>query len=108
MKRIISKIYKQSDNFIGKKYKTEKDPGTGLLRIIALKDFSDVKKGDRGGLIKSEYNLSQKGDCWVYDNARVYGNAVISDNAKVSESAEVYGNAYVCGNAWVHGAVKVY
>lgn len=46
-----------------KKYKTEKDPGTGLLRIIALKDFSNVKKGDRGGLIKSEYNLSQEGNC---------------------------------------------
>jgi len=116
-----------------KKYKTE--PEGDMLRIIALKDFSDVKKGDKGGLIAAERNLSQEGDCWVYENAKVggyygypevsenakicgnakvtgfvqvYGNAVISDNAIVSESAEVYGNAVVCGNAWVHGAVKVY
>ena len=39
---------------MGKKKKKKKDPETGLLRIIALKDFSNVKKGDRGGLIGKE------------------------------------------------------
>ncbi len=108
-----------------KKYKTEKDP-EGLLRIIALKDFSDVKKGDVGGWIESEANLSQYGDCWVYDyayvsdnarvsgnaricgNACVYGNAKISGNAVVSDNAQIYGHALVSGNAQVSGVAWVY
>ena len=91
-----------------KKYKTEKDSKTGLLRIIALKDFSDVKKGDKGGLIDNEENLSHEGGCWVYDNAKVYGNAVIFG------SASVYGNARVGGRtmAWlwanIGGNVKLW
>ena len=119
-----------------KKYRTE--PEGDMLRIIALKDFSDVKKGDFGGLIAAERNLSQEGDCWIYNNARVsgnayvrgfakilggakvYGNAVISENARVSDSAEVYGNARVrdnahiygdakvCGNCWVCGSTRIY
>lgn len=30
-----------------------------MYRIRALKDFSDVKKGDLGGYVESEDNLSQ-------------------------------------------------
>ena len=72
-----------------------------MLRIIALKDFSDVKKGEEGGLIEKEENLSHEGDCWVYDNAQVYGAAKVYDNARVSK------NTYVCGNAKVYGNAKV-
>lgn len=61
--------------------------GTALHRIKALKDFGNVKKGEPGGYVESEHNLSQEGDCWVYGNAEVYDNA------------RVYGNAWVCGNA---------
>ena len=90
------------------KYKTEKDPETGLLRIIALKDFSNVKKGDKGGWIESEENLSQEGDCWVYKDAWVCGDARICDNAKVWGGAKVYENARVSENAWVYGNVRVF
>lgn len=54
-----------------------------LHRIVALRDFGDVRKGDIGGWIENENNLSHDDDCWVYDNAevcgeaRVYGDAVI-------------------------------
>ena len=48
-----------------------------LYRIEALKDFGWVRKGDKGGFIESEDNLSQRGDCWVSDDANVYGNAKI-------------------------------
>lgn len=48
--------------------------GIKLYRIKALKDFSDVKKGDFGGYVQQERNLAQFGNAWVYDNARVYGN----------------------------------
>jgi len=50
---------------------------------MACKDFDDVKKGDFGGLIKSEKNLSHDGNCWVYEDAWVYDDAQVSDNAKV-------------------------
>ena len=75
-----------------------------LYRIEALKDFGYVKKGDKGGFVESDDNLSQKGNCWVFDNAwvcgnaKVFGNAWVYDNARVC-GAWVYGNAVVCGNA---------
>ena len=75
----------------GKKYKLTDEYITiddrKLYRIEALKDFGWVNKGDKGGFIESEDNLSQEGYCWVYGNARVGG------------SAEVYGTAKVVNNA---------
>ncbi len=79
-----------------------------LYRIEALKDFSNVKKGDKGGFIESEDNLSQIGDCWIYDDAEVYGNARVFENAKVYNDANIHGNAVVCGNAKVYGNAAVY
>ena len=76
--------------------------GRTLYRIEALRDFADVRKGDKGGYVESEDNLSQKDDCWVS------GNAVVSDNAEVSGKAWVYGNAVVSGNAVVCGNARVY
>ncbi len=77
--------------------------GTTLHRIKALKDFGNVKKGELGGYVESEYNLSQIGNCWVYGNARVCGDAELCGNAKVYGNAWVYGNAELCGNARVYG-----
>lgn len=70
-----------------------------LFRIVALKDFSNVKKGDLGGLIEKEGNLDQQGNCWVYGNARIIGDAFVCDNARVYGNAFVGDNAYVSGNA---------
>ena len=96
-----------------KKYETKKEGN--MLRIIALKDFSDVKKGDEGGLIeKAERNLSQEGNCWVYrdakvsDCARVWGDAKVKGNAEIKGWAQVYGKAVVCDNARVSKNDKVY
>lgn len=75
-----------------------------LYRIRALKDFGNVKAGDIGGYIEREENLSQKGKCWIYDNAKVYDNARVCDNAKVFGSARVFGRAEVCGNAKISKA----
>ena len=77
--------------------------GTTLHRIKALKDFGNVKKGELGGYVESEYNLSQIGNCWVYGNARVCGDAELCGNAKVCGDAEVCGNAKVCGDAELCG-----
>lgn len=86
----------------------ETDEGITLYRIKALKDFGNVNKGDLGGFIESEDNLSQEGRTWVYDNARVYENAQVSGNACVYENAHVYDNARVFGNAVVFGNALVY
>ena len=79
--------------------------GVQLFRIKALISFSGIEKGEVGGYIASEKNLSQYGNAWVYGNARVsgnawvYGDARVYGNARVSGNAEVYGNARVYGNA---------
>lgn len=72
-----------------------------LYRIRALKNFGDVKKGDIGGWVESEKNLSQKGLCWIYDDAKV------SDKARVSENARVMDLAVVDYNARVHGTAGI-
>lgn len=107
------KKYKLTDKCI-------KFGGRKLYRIEALKDFSDIKKGDKGGFIEKEYNLSQEENCWVYDdaiicdNARVCNDAIIYDNAAIYGDATVYGNAgvsgqaYACGHAIISDNARVY
>lgn len=85
----------------------EEYSGVNLYRIRALKDFCDIKKGDLGGYVESEENLSQDGNCWIYNDAKVYGYAKVSDNAIVSDKVEVYGNAGVYGNAKIRNYVEV-
>ena len=65
--------------------------GVTLHRIQALKSFGDVTKGDFGGWVASEANLSQEGLCWVSEKARVYGAARVFENACVYRNARVYG-----------------
>lgn len=72
--------------------------GRALYRIEALKDFADVRKGDRGGYVEKEDNLSHDGICWVYDNARVDGEARISVTA----------DYYVGKNIWSSGRYFTY
>ena len=78
-----------------------------LYRIESLKDFSNVKKGDKGGFVEKESNLSHYGDCWICDNAMVYDNALVYGKARVCQDAKIRGNArvhedaMVCGNAIV-------
>src|SRR5574337_301348 len=68
--------------------------GVKLYRIRTLKSFRDVKKGDLGGYIEKEGNLSQEGDAWVSGNALVTGHA------------RVFVNALVSGGAWVSGKAE--
>lgn len=76
---------------------------TTVHRIKAIRDFGDVHAGDLGGWIEKEENLSQDGDCWVSDDARIYDDAKISGNAKVSGKARVYGAARIFEFAVVYG-----
>ena len=78
-----------------------------LHQIKALRSFGTVSKGDLGGYIEKEANLSHEGTCWVYGSAGVYGNARVYDNAWVSGNARVSGDARVSGNARVGGDAAV-
>ena len=88
--------------------------GHRLHQIRAIKDFGTIKKGDIGGWIEKEENLSHNCNCWVsknarvYDNAIVYGDASVFGNAWVYGNARVFGDASVFGNAWVFGDASVF
>ena len=45
------------------KYELIPSDREGFYRVKALRDFNDVKKGDIGGYVEGEKNLSQYGDC---------------------------------------------
>ena len=97
------------ENNMNKKYEltdeTKEIGGITLHRIRALMDISryGVRAGDIGGWIEAESNLSQYGNAWVSDDARVYGNAKVYGDTWVYGDALVNGNAEVSGNAEVKG-----
>lgn len=75
-----------------------------LHRIRALSDVRPgVPKGHLGGYVQCEENLSQKGACWiaddavVCDNARVYGSAWIGNESHISGQAVISGDTHVGG-----------
>lgn len=82
---------------------------TILYRIKALRNFNDVHKGDLGGYIESENNLSQFNDCWIYNaSCQVFGNALICDNAKIQDGAKISGQATIGGNAIIKGLACIF
>lgn len=105
---------------MGKKYELLKDQtvffdGVTLYRIRALRDipWRCVNAGDLGGWVASERNLSQRGDAWVYGDAkvsgdaRVFGDAQVHDKAIISGNARVSGRAQICGEACIRGMAQV-
>ena len=107
-----------------KKYKltdeTIQVDGHTLHRIEALTDFCNAHKGEKGGFVESEENLSQDDDCWIFDDAKVWGDAMVFDDALVFGNAQVYdkarvfdvafvfNDAVVCGDAEVRGNAEVW
>lgn len=83
---------------------TKKLNGVLVHRIKAVKDFADVKKGDLGGWVESESNLSQEGDCWLYDYTAAYGGTIICGNGKIENIYSgidpsyqpIIGDAFIC------------
>ena len=57
-----------------------------LYLVPALRNFGGVRRGDIGGRVESEDNLSHDGvawlggDAWVYGNSRIGGNEIVGDN----------------------------
>jgi|SRR6185436_12877280 len=102
-----------------KKYKLLKSDfkiveGVKLFRIEAIINFGAIVKGDLGGYIENERNLSQIDEAWVFgkacvfDEARVFGEARVFDEARVFGEARVFDEARVSGKACVFGEAQVY
>lgn len=100
-----------------KKYEIVKDNfkeiyGIKVYRIRALKDIQnrhqDIKKGDLGGFVESERNLSQHDNCWIFDDAIVFGYAKVRDSANVCEHAQISNDTIIIGYATIKGHSKIY
>lgn len=78
-----------------------------LHRIESIKDFGNIKKGQKGGWVQSESNLSQEGECWIADEAIVIGDALVEGNAFVREDASVAEYAVIRGNARIYGHATI-
>lgn len=87
------------------------------FRIRALKDFTlrdgnSVYKGELGGIVSSEKNLSQEGNCWIEKgsaatfNARVSGDALVKAFSTVSDSAIIADKAIVA-RAIIKGNARI-
>lgn len=66
-----------------------------------------AKNGTKGGLIESENNLSESGECFVCEDAIVMGNSQVEDDADVYGNAKLFNNVHVTGNSEVTGKVTI-
>ena len=97
---------------MNKKYELLKDDavtyfGRTLYRIKATTDFGDVKKGELGGYIEKEENLSHYGNAWVSDDARVSDDVLVTGDVRVSGDAWISGDILVSGNVEISGDALV-
>ena len=81
--------------------------GITLFQIKAEMSFGSVSKGDLGGYVEKEANLSADGYAWIFGDAAVFGDAWISGDAEVSGDAWIFGDAAVSGNARISGNAEV-
>ena len=77
------------------------DEETELYRITRKSD------GLIGGYIEKLSNLSEYGNCFVFDNAKVSDNAIVSDNVKVFDNSRISDNARVFNNSIVSGNAQI-
>ena len=82
--------------------------GRTLYRIRALKNFSDVKAGDLGGWVETEYNLSQEGNCWIYNEAKCMDNSKICDNSTMHDYSEMYDYSIMRGDSEMYGHSEMF
>lgn len=98
---------------------TKEYEGHTLTRIVAVKDFGNIHTGEMGGWVESYQNLSQKGTCWVYneaivmedawvcDDAQIRGEAIVRDNALINDRAKVMDQALICDDVVICGEAMV-
>lgn len=100
---------KELELIADKKYELLKDDYVKVgertaYRIKVLKDFGNVKKGDLGGYIEKEENLSHDRNAWVFENAKVYDSAVIKGpNVSVAGDVKVCGDCHIAAGTTATG-----
>lgn len=86
--------------------------GKTFVQVIAARDIRPagvdvyIKKGEAGGWIESEANLSQDGECWICPGVYVSGGSSISGDSLVRTikgEIEISGDCSVFGNAKILG-----
>ena len=82
--------------------------GREIYRIRSLKDFNNVTAGDIGGWVCSYNNLSQEGDCWIYDKAKCLDKARILDNAKMYDNSKMFDNSIMWNNTRMWNNARMY
>ncbi len=66
-----------------------------LYLVRALRDFGEVRRGDIGGRVEREANLSHQGnawvggDAWVYGESRICGDEVVAGHEVVRDGIRV-------------------
>ncbi|AJD93719.1 hypothetical protein JMA_44020 (plasmid) [Jeotgalibacillus malaysiensis] len=90
-----------------------------VYQIEALKDMPSihVKKGDLGGYVEDETNLSHEDDCWIFKDgvvasgSLVAGNALIYEEATILDGSRVFDNAVIkfahVTNSFISGDSKI-
>ena len=69
-------------------------------KLYRIKRNSD---GLLGGYVESMNNLSQHGNCFAFNDAKIFGNAKVEDDAQIY--GQVFGNSRVYGKAIINGQV---
>ncbi len=78
-----------------------------LHRIRALQDIGkDVKKGDLGGYVEDQSNLSfePKDNAWLYDDSIACGDAYVCQGSALRENATAKEKAYISQGSSMGGS----
>ena len=79
-------------------------PGSEPSKYVErIKHVERIKKGELGGYVEREENLSHSGRCWVYYNSKIYGNARVCQNAQIYEGVTIFGYVEIGGDSRVFG-----
>lgn len=74
-----------------------------FYRIIALRKIASaaVEVGARGGLMRNDGQVSQRGDSWIGTDVMLVDDASVIDHAQVTGSSVLSGLSFVRGTAYV-------
>lgn len=90
-----------------KNYEMLPEKGTSLFRIRALRDIPEyaVMKGQHGGLIEKEENLSQEGYGWVSYSSMVTEDAKVI-NAHLEKKSHAQNNAHLTSGVVIGSIIR--
>ena len=102
--------------FTGESYEQEMPVGVEarehvtVYQIRALVDIPahNVKKGDLGGWIEKEENLSHEGNCWlgngvISGSSTVKGDILVGNHEEEARSCHIRGNSHINGSGLLSG-----